>query len=71
MISTTSRTNARRLGRRVREGKKMVEKRTVLFVDDDEIVLCSIERSFLNENELFNYLHRAAEKHLKSYNAKK
>ncbi|MHC4727483.1 MAG: response regulator [Planctomycetota bacterium] len=34
----------------------MVEKRNVLFVDDDEIVLRSIERAFLDENGLFNQL---------------
>ena len=34
----------------------MVEKRTVLFVDDDEIVLRSIQRGFLDENELYNQL---------------
>ena len=33
-----------------------MEKRTVLFVDDDEIVLRSIERGFLDENELLNQL---------------
>ena len=49
----------------------MVEKRTVSFVDDDEIVLRSIERGFLDENELPNYLKRAAKTHLKSYYAKK
>jgi len=36
--------------------QKIVEKRTVLFVDDDEIVLRSIERGFLDENELLNQL---------------
>ena len=36
--------------------KEIVEKRTVLFVDDDEIVLRSIERGFLDENELLNQL---------------
>jgi len=35
--------------------QKIVEKRTVLFVDDDEIILRSIERGFLDEpyNQLF------------------
>ena len=36
--------------------QEIVEKRTVLFVDDDEIVLRSIERGFLDENELLNQL---------------
>jgi len=33
----------------------MVEKRTVLFVDDDEAILCSLERGLLDEsyNKLF------------------
>jgi len=31
-----------------------MENRTVLFVDDDEIFLRSIERGFLDESELFN-----------------
>ena len=37
------------------EKKKRVEKRTVLFVDDDEIVLQSLERGLLDEsyNKLF------------------
>lgn len=36
--------------------KEIVEKRTVLFVDDDEIVLRSLERGLLDENELFEQL---------------
>ncbi len=33
--------------------KEIAKKRTVLFVDDDEIVLRSLERGLLDENELF------------------
>ena len=36
--------------------KKIIEIRTVLFVDDDEIVLRSIKRGFLDENKLYNQL---------------
>ncbi len=38
-----------------REEQKIVEMRTILFVDDDEIVLRSLERSFFDEpyNRLF------------------
>ena len=34
----------------------MAEKKTVLFVDDDEIVLRSIKRGFLEEHELYTQL---------------
>lgn len=34
--------------------QKILEKRTVLFVDDEDTVLRSIKRGFLDENELFN-----------------
>lgn len=36
--------------------KEIAEKRTVLFVDDDEIVLRSLERGLLDESELFDQL---------------
>ncbi len=36
--------------------KKIAEKRTVLFVDDDEIVLRSLERGLLDESEFFEQL---------------
>ncbi len=42
--------------------QKIVEKRTVLFVDDDEIVLRSIERGFLYENGLLNQLFAKSSK---------
>lgn len=36
--------------------KEKIEKRTVLFVDDDEIVLRSLERGLLDESEIFDQL---------------
>jgi two-component system response regulator HupR/HoxA len=36
--------------------KEIAQKKTVLFVDDDEIILRSLERGLLDENELFDQL---------------
>ena len=47
-----------------------MEIRTVLFVDDDEAMLRSIERSLWMSYTL-NYLPRAGKKHLKFYRKKK
>ncbi len=54
LINITSRTSAKQSDRKIR-GKKMAEKKTVLFVDDDEEILRSLERGLLDEsyNKLF------------------
>jgi CheY-like chemotaxis protein len=47
--------------------KQKIEKRTVLFVDDDEVILRSLERGLLDEsyNKLFTKSGKEALKVLK------
>lgn len=50
--------------------QEIVEKRTVLFVDDDASILSSLERGLMMSHTI-NFSPRVTKKHLKSSGEKK